>query len=103
MDGKATLTMVTSMPTTSKLMQQIARMRSGWVCFLPAAAAVAASLPVGDIGGALLFGKGLQNFGCGTSERDSDYSICQVFSPPRRMPGTMAMGRYAAASIRVRC
>ena len=62
MDGKATLTMVTSMPTTSKLMQQIARIRSGWVCFLPAAAAVAVSIPVGDIGGALLFGKGLQHF-----------------------------------------
>lgn len=62
-------------------------MRLGWVCFLPASTAVAASLPVGDIVGALLFGKGLHDFGCGTSETDSEYSICQVFSPPRRMPG----------------
>ena len=36
----------------------MARMTLGWVCFLPASAA----LPVGDIGGALLFGKGLQQF-----------------------------------------
>ena len=53
-------------------------MRLGWVCFLPASPAVAVSLPVGDIGGALLFGKGLHKFGCGTSETDSEYSISQV-------------------------
>jgi hypothetical protein len=47
------------MPTTSRLMQQMARMRLGWVCFLPASTVVDASLPVGDIGGAFLFGKGL--------------------------------------------
>jgi hypothetical protein len=84
-------------------MQQMARMRLGWVCFLPASTAAAASLPGGDIVGALLFDKGFQGFGCGTGETDSDYSICQVISPARRMPGIMAVGRYAAASIRAPC
>src|SRR5580704_17826309 len=79
MDGKATLTMVTSMPTTSKLMQQMARMRLGWVCFLPASTAEAASLSVADIGGALLFGKGLHEYRCDTRESDSDYSICRDY------------------------
>jgi hypothetical protein len=109
MDGKATLTMVTSMPTTSRLMQQMARIRLGWVGFLPASTAVAASLPVGDVVGALLFGKGLQEFGCGTSETDSEYSICQVL-PSHRLDGLsqvagsiMAAGESAAASVRVRC
>jgi hypothetical protein len=38
-------------------------MRLGWVCFLPASTAMAASLPVEDMGGAFLFGKGTQQFG----------------------------------------
>ena len=61
--------MVTSMPTTSRLMQQMARMRLGWVCFLPASTAVAASLPVSDGVGVLLGGKGLNNFDAGPAKR----------------------------------
>jgi hypothetical protein len=61
--------MVTSMPTTSRLMQQMARMRLGWVCFLPASTAVAASLPVSDVVGALLFGKGLKSLDAGPAKR----------------------------------
>src|ERR1700722_11319296 len=58
MAGNATLTMVTSMPTTSRLMQQIARMRFGWVSFFPASAPVAAFMPEGDTVEVLSDGKG---------------------------------------------
>jgi hypothetical protein len=90
--------MVTSMPTTSRLMQQMPRMRLGWVCFLPASTAVAALLSVGDIGGALLFDKGLQDFGCGACETDSDKSLCQVqlFTPSTNV------GNYGSGSLNTR-